>query len=186
MIPSLEAVALAAILSAGDPPDADRGRLTAIAADIALAVELGRIPFAGPAAREAAAVALVAIGFHESGWRVEVGDCRVRGDLGISRTGSVSFWQLLGPFSRAGSSVEDVCENHSLAALLALRVLDIHSDNCPHGPWLSAFQGYSGGRCGRHYDAAMRQCASWERLAGIVGLEGASCWRRDPIAWRAP
>ena len=70
MIPSLEALALTAILGLSDRPAEERPELELVAADVALAVEFGRVPFLGPAAREAAALALVAIAITTVwGWR---------------------------------------------------------------------------------------------------------------------
>jgi len=184
----LEALALAAILRiAGDVEAEERARLQSIAFDVALAVELGRAPFVGPAAPEAAALALVAIAAHEAGptFAEDVARCQRRGDLDISRTGSLSLWQLLGPFSRDGETPEAVCSNQALAAFLALRVLAIHGAHCPNAPWLSAFQGYAGGRCGHPYASAARQCASWEKLSQRAGIV-ASCSNRAPITWRLP
>lgn len=184
MIPTLESLALAAILSVTDAADeAERHRLTMIAADVALAVELGRVPFVGPAAKEAAVVALVAIGHGESMWRAEVGDCRVRGDLRISRIGSLGYWQILGPFARHGSGVEDICANDSLAAWLALRVLDIHSMQAR--TWGGAFLGYASGSASKPSEAGRRHCRRWETLSRRAGLE-VSCWNKAAITWKDP
>ncbi len=185
MIPSLEALALTAILGLSDRPAEERPELELVAADVALAVEFGRVPFLGPAAREAAALALVAIAWHESGFAPEVGDCRRRGDLHLTPTGSVSLWQLLGPWARGGHPADEVCQNQPLAAYLALGVLDVHARRCTRAPWRSLFDGYASGRCGHETPASGRQCAAWARLAASAGLV-ASCDDRRPITWRIP
>ncbi len=183
---TIESLALTAILALANPPPEDVARLEALAADVSLAVQLGAVPFAGPAADAGAALALVAIAAHEAGptFAEDVADCRRRGDLNISASGSVSLWQLLGVHGRGGESVETVCQNQSLAALLGLRVLSLHSARCSRGPWLTAFQGYAGGKCGHRYEAAADVCHGWQRLAAQAGLTGANCYRRDPIAWK--
>lgn len=177
---TLEALALAAILQGADaPPDEERARLQAIAADVALAVELGAVPFLGPAAREAAVVALVAIGFGESLWRPEVGDCRVTGDRGRS----VGFWQVMRGPNWAGASREDICSNQALAAFLGLRAFAMHAR--PTRSHLGTFYGYASGSASKPSDAGRRHCFRWQTLATRAGLV-ASCFDKAPITWRTP
>lgn len=175
----LEALALAAVLSVADAEDAtERARLQGIAFDVALAVELGRVPFTGPAAREAAALALVAIGFGESGFRPNIGDCRVTGDHGRS----VSFYQVMRGPNWAGCSREGICGNGSLAALLGLRAFAIHAQ--PSRSHLGTFYGYASGSASRPSDAGRRHCFRWQTLAHSAGLV-ASCFDKAPITFAA-
>ena len=95
---SLDAVALAAILATARAPAVDvaaeRPRLEALAATIAHAAQAH--PWALGA--EPAALALVAVAHHESGYRAEVADCRITGDRhrgeGPTEGASVGLWQL--------------------------------------------------------------------------------------------
>lgn len=171
---SLEALALVAILRSA--PNADRARLQAIALDVALAVELGPVPFVGPAAAEAAIVALVAIGKGESGWRPEVGDCRVMGDRGRS----AGYWQVMRGQNWMGATREDVCSNPALAAFLGLRAFANHARRAR--THLGIFYGYASGSASRPSAAGRAHCHRWERLGRFVGLD-VSCWNRAPITF---
>lgn len=173
---TLYEVALAAITALARPAPVDVPRLERLAADVVLAVELGPDPFGDPAAN---ALALVAIAWHESGFRPEVANCRVAGDSGRS----VTAWQLMGPWAWGGNTRADVCNHPALAAYLALGVLERHAERCPRAPWRAVFDGYSGGRCGRASAASRRQCAIWARLARSEGLV-ASCDDRQEIRRR--
>lgn len=170
---TLYEVALAAITALARPAPADVPRLERLAGDVVLAVELGADPFEDSTAN---ALALVAIAWHESGFRPEVADCRVAGDSGRS----VTAWQLMGPWAWGGASRADVCNHPALAAYLALGVLERHAERCPRAPWRAVFGGYASGSCGRPSAAASRQCAIWARLARAEGLV-ASCDDRRAI-----
>jgi hypothetical protein len=198
---TLAEVVLAAVLSLGRAPAVDvvaeRPRLEALAADVALAVRdaSAQNPFTGPARDEAAALVLVAVAFHESGFDARVQDCRLTGDRRRGQAPhegpSVTLWQLKGAWARGGLTREEVCRSPRLAAAQALRVFAGHARRCARSPWLAAFQGYASGSCGRESlvayrtqegDVAVKQqraglvrCATWERLAKRAGLVGATC-----------
>jgi hypothetical protein len=176
---------VAAVLSllAAPPADAERTRLTTVAADITEATETAAHPFTGPAARLAAGLLLVAVAWEESGFRPDVLDCRKRGS-----SGDATAWQLLGPWARTDAagkrwSVLEACASVPLAAELALHVVVRFAAVCrsPLG-WL---RGYSSGRCAAprkgRADPGLVRCQTWERLASRAGLVGASCYRRGPI-----
>lgn len=178
---------LAAILSLARAPAVDviaeRPRLERIAADVARVVvhhdEIAAwisgdppLPFAGSAAREASALALVAIAHHESGFRAEVEDCRIVG----TDHPSVTAFQLWGPFARGGHSRRALCTSPALAAERALWTL-AHQAARVRSP-AAAFRGYASGSGAIRSRAATRQCALWERLARVAGLE-ASCDRKE-------
>lgn len=174
---------------------AERPRLEALAADVAGAVDDARSdnPFAGPASREAAALVLVAVAFHESGFDARVQDCRLTGDRrpgqGPHEGPSVSLWQLKGWSGRGGLPRQLVCSSPRAAAARALRVFAAHAKRCSRSSWLAAFQGYASGSCGRESfvtyrskDGALRsqaagaaRCRTWARLAARAGLSGVGC-----------
>lgn len=177
-------VTLTAILSLAAPPavdvDAERPRLEALAVAIAAAVDerdalatwlhgsVTPLPFRGQAAREATALALVAIAYHESAFAADVADCRRVGAF----EPSITAFQLHGPFARGPYSRLEVCSAPRLAAERALFVLAHQGARCATpARW---FSGYASGNCGRDVAAGRRQCAIWERLAQDAGLV-ASC-----------
>jgi hypothetical protein len=161
----------------------EKARLETFAAGLTEAAETSAHPLTGPASPAAAGLMLVAIAWHESAFRAEVLDCRVRGSRG-----DATAWQLLGPWARTDTSgkrwsILDVCASVPLAAELALHVLSRFAAVCrsPIG-WL---RGYASGRCGAppkgKPDPGLVRCLTWERLASRAGLIGASCYRRGPI-----
>lgn len=98
----------------------DPGKLSQIAANIAASVEESPVlPFDGEAASEATVLALVAISAHESQFRDDIRQCRVRGDHGAS----VSMYQLHSGVIWRGNSLKDICNNEVLAGKLAIRAL---------------------------------------------------------------
>lgn len=138
------------------------------------------LPFSGPAGRAGTVALLVAIAWHESGYRADVLACRTRGDRGAS----VSPWQLMRGMSWAGHTQAEICGSPSLAAALALRVVQLHADRCTRsgpGGWL---HGYASGSCGRPSRAGRELCRDWLRAAKAAGIEGASCDVRGELTWR--
>lgn len=177
-------VTLSALLSLARAPAVDlpreQPRIERMARAITAAVEHRRdldawmpgsvipLPFKGDAADEGAALALVAIAFHESALREDVQTCRKVGSF----EPSITSFQLNGVFSRGSYSSRELCSSVHLAAERALYVFAHHGQRC-RTP-LSWHFGYSGGSCGRQNAAGRRQCAIWERLAKKAGLR-ASC-----------
>ncbi|MGN6107784.1 MAG: hypothetical protein ACTHU0_21940 [Kofleriaceae bacterium] len=177
-------VAFTAILSLARAPavnvDAERPRLEELARSIAHAVEIRAdldaylpgsvtpIPFKGPEARSAAALALVAIAFHESAFRADVATCKRVGNPDPS----ITLFQLNGAYGRGPYSQAELCASNKLAAERALYIFAHHGSRC--GTPAGWFRGYAAGNCGRVSGAARRQCAIWERLAKRAGLR-ASC-----------
>jgi hypothetical protein len=180
---TLAELTLAAILSVVKPPTVDaeveRPRLEQMAQAIVAAVDerdylhawlraAAPLPFTGPEARAGAALALVAIAFHESGFSARVSDCRRVGAFERSLTA----FQLHGRFARGPYSEAEVCASPRLAAERALWVLALHGSRCATPQhW---FYGYASGSCGVQSGAGRRQCAIWEQLVRAAGLK-ASC-----------
>ena len=119
----LSKFALQAVLVAAEvfsTPTQDFGKLSDIAANVAAAVEESpALPFEGEAAQEATVLALVAISAHESHFRDDIRQCKVRGDHGAS----VSMYQLHSGVIWRGNSLKDICNNEVLAGKLAVRAL---------------------------------------------------------------
>jgi hypothetical protein len=177
---SLYDLTLTAILSLAGAPSVDvakeQPRLERFAAAIVHAVDARAdmaawmpgsvvpLPFKGPEARAATALALVAIAFHESGFNAKVSDCRRLGAF----EPSITAFQLHGVFSRGPYTMKELCRSPRLAAERALYVFSHHAGRC-RTP-LQWHSGYAGGNCGRAYAAAKRQCAIWERLTRAAGL----------------
>lgn len=119
----LSKFALNAVLVAAEvfsTPERDPGKLGRIAANIAASVEESPVlPFGGGAAQEATVLALVAISAHESHFRDDIRQCRVRGDHGAS----VSMYQLHSGVIWRGNTLKDICDNEVLAGKLAIRAL---------------------------------------------------------------
>lgn len=181
MTTELVSVTLTAILSIAGPPSVDpvleRPRLERLARAIASTVEerdalaswlhgsVLPLPFRGSGARQASALALVAIAFHESAFRADVADCRRLGTF----EPSITMFQLHGSFARGPHSKTDLCASVRLAADRALFVLAHQGHRCATPrQWHS---GYASGNCARDVAAGRRQCAIWERLARDAGLK---------------
>ncbi len=176
---SLAALTLTALLSVCRAPactEADHPRLASLAADIAAVVEeraelaawlpgaVAPLPWGGPAARERAALALVAIASHESALRADVADCRRVGtDLP-----SVSAFQILLPWAGGPYTRNQICASPRLAAERALWVLAIHAAKCSAA--LCVFQGYASGSRGRTSAAARRQYGIFEKLVAAARI----------------
>lgn len=116
----------------GNVTDDDRMRLHGVAQDIwaaADAIPVDRQPFQGEAAKEASAVALTTIAFHESGFWQKVQDCSIcyPGSAWCDRGRSVSLFQLREGSSSWGSYTrKDLCTDNSKAAERAMAVLARH------------------------------------------------------------
>ena len=173
-------LSLAAPVRHPEPEVARAARLALVAADqaraVALEVDEGRALFTGPAARAGEALALVAIGQHESGFAEAFGRCEASGDHGRSLT----FYQLMKGAAWFGHRREEICPSGVLAARLALRVLHGYKTRCAPRP-MSWFRGYASGNCGVPTQAADELCTAWERLARRQGIAGASCWQTAPL-----
>lgn len=158
----------------------EHDRLRLMADDVAIAVELRGSPFEGEAGMEAAALALVSIAAGESAFRAEVADCRIVG----SDHPSVSSWQLLGHWAMAGERPRDVCGNPTMAAYLALGVLERHAGRCEHCTLGQLFHAYASGDAGAPSDAGRRHCNRFVTLATRMGLAGLSCDAPPgPVVW---
>ncbi len=161
---------LATILTLARPPavdvDEEAPRLAELAGAISEAAE--HVPVR--MTRADAAMALVAIAHHESGFGESTATCEKTGDDGRS----ITYFQLLRGPSWGGYTREELCTNPRLAARRALRVLD--------APWqaktpLGLFSAYSGiPKSGGPTKAAREMCASWERLVKRPG----ACGQRLP------
>lgn len=124
-------------------PTTDSDRMEtykAIAQGISAAVDtpISVLPFDGPAAKEASALALAVIAFNESGYRQEVRDCRVKGDNERSAT----VFQLIRGPGRLTYTEKEICSDDALAARLSLNVLTWYMYT---GTVKSIFQGYATG-----------------------------------------
>lgn len=177
---------LSAILGMAQPTSAPLPRLEGLAADIDLAVQMraasgGKLPFHGPAAQEATALALVSIAFGETGFREGWIDCVEGGDNGRS----VSAFQLMRGAAWYGAARHELCPTSPLAAYNALRVLTGYSDRCLRSTPMGWFYGYASGDCSKPSDAGRAHCERWVRLTRTMGLVGASCGSTRAITWAA-
>jgi hypothetical protein len=166
-------LALAAILSLpGTGAPADRPRLEQLAGAIVAAVEdrehaeawvPGSAPM--PFTPELSTLSLVAIAWHEGGFREAVSDCRITGDrlpgVPLHAGRAIGDFQLQ-RVAWAGHSRRDICRDVRLSARLALAHLARQSRRSP----AATFGGYAG-RIGK---ASRETCAIWKRLAERAGL----------------
>jgi hypothetical protein len=160
-------------------------RYEAIAEDIsAVAMDENEPPlFKGPAAREATAVLLSAVAWHESGFRKDVDICkgvRSKGDQGMS----VGLLQVMKGRNYEGHSQLEICQDRQLGIRLGLHVLRRAKETCHGGPrlWL---QSYAAGWCGVRSSSARDACAAFERV-GQKHLLGISCSSAGPVSHRPP
>jgi hypothetical protein len=158
-------------------------RYESIAEDIsAVAMDESEAPlFKGPAAREATAVLLSAVAWHESGFRKDVDICkgvRSKGDMGRS----VGLLQVIKGRNYEGHSALEICEDRRLAIRLGLHVLRRAQETCHGGPrvWL---QSYAAGGCSVHSSSSRDACAAFERV-GQKHLLGLSCSSAGPVTTR--
>lgn len=104
---------------------AELARYCAIAGDIEAVVRAEPVAFDGPGAQEAAATALVAVAWHESGFKAGVQDCSIctGANPWCDRGRSVSLFQLHEGRAWQGHKREALCSDNRLAATLAHRLL---------------------------------------------------------------
>jgi len=129
----------------GGPNAPQERRVCRIAREVAAVVAShsfdDRIPFTGPAASQATALALLEIAWHESGFRSKVEDCRITGDpptghSKITEGRAISLFQLQSnnwydlfemtntkPPRHRRYSRDAICKSNPLAARLALHAL---------------------------------------------------------------
>jgi hypothetical protein len=158
-------------------------RYESIAEDIsAVAMDENEPPlFKGPAGREATAILLSAVAWHESGFRKDVDICkgvRSKGDQGLS----VGLLQVMKGRNYEGHSALEICQDRRLAIRLGLHVLRRANETCHGGPrvWL---QSYAAGSCSVHSSSSRDACAAFERV-GQKHLLGISCNGTGPITTR--
>ncbi|HMJ50980.1 MAG TPA: transglycosylase SLT domain-containing protein [Polyangiaceae bacterium] len=158
-------------------------RYESIAEDIsAVAMDENEPPlFKGPAAREATAVLLSAVAWHESGFRKDVDICkgvRSKGDKGRS----VGLLQVMKGRNYEGHSAIEICEDRRLAIRLGLHVLRRAKETCHGGPrvWL---QSYAAGGCSVRSSSSRDACAAFERV-GQKHLLGITCSSAGPVSSR--
>lgn len=187
------AALLAAVLAVARAPAVDavaeRPRLEALASTISTAAHAH--PWPGDVGEDQAALALVAVASHESGLRAEVADCRVTGDRhrgeGPREGASVGLWQLHRGRAWGGLTRAELCASVDVQADRAATLLASYAQRCT-GSWVSAFQGYAAGGCGRVgqvqvtragrltvIDPGAELCASWVAALGRAGWSGVAC-----------
>ena len=158
-------------------------RYESIAEDIsAVAMDENEPPlFKGPAGREATAVLLSAVAWHESAFRKDVDICkgvRSKGDKGRS----AGLLQVMKGRNYEGHSQTEICQDRRLAIRLGLHVLRRAKETCHGGPrvWL---QSYAAGGCSVRSSSARDACAAFERV-GQKHLLGISCSSAGPVSVR--
>jgi hypothetical protein len=183
---SIASFALAALLSIV-PSQALSGtvlseaHLDRFADDIALAAELGPIPFGGPAAAEGTALVLLVIAEHEGArFDPRVENCQRVADQGQT----VSLFGLMRGASWQKHLRAELCQGGPLPAYLALAAFRGYQVRCRPMP-IGWFRGYASGSCSVKSDAAAAMCSRWEQLAKARGISGASCWRAAPLTFHA-
>ena len=162
-ITPLAALILSALLSLNPRPntDADMARAVVVAQEIEAAVEgADKLPVTGDAAKEGSALALVAVGWHESKFRADIADCRAcDGKSALCDRGtSISSFQMK---QRAwgGNTREQVCADGSLAASLSLRLMASHKVSMP-----GVFRAYARGGAEMPSKPAAEITAIYEKL----------------------
>ncbi len=158
-------------------------RYASIAEDIsAIAMDENEPPlFSGPAGREATAVLLSAIAWHESHFRKDVDACkgaRAKGDKGRS----ISLLQVMAGPNYEGHSASEICQDRRLAIRLGLHVLRRAKESCRGTPrdWM---QSYAAGACGIRSNVSRDVCTAFERV-GQKHLTGLSCSTSGPVTFR--
>ena len=158
-------------------------RYESIAEDIsAVAMDESEPPlFKGAAGREATAILLSAVAWHESGFRKDVDICkgiRSKGDNGLS----VGLLQVMRGRNYEGHSAKEICDDRKLGIRLGLHVLRRAKETCSGGPrlWL---QSYAAGFCNIDSSSSRDKCAAFERV-GQKHLLGISCSSAGPISPR--
>lgn len=128
--------------------DTDRTRLHGIAQDIWTVSEAAEgKPFQCEKAKEAAALALVTIAYHESGFWEKVQDCSVcyRGSKWCGGGLAITLFQLEGDVARGGYTRAELCASNAKAAERALAVLGNYRRAGSVG---AMFDGYARGGVG--------------------------------------
>jgi hypothetical protein len=110
------------------------------------------------------ALVLVAIAWHESGFREEVRTCAVRGDGGAS----LGTTQLHRGFAWFGHTAEEICGSDALQARLALRVLGVHRGRGVASE-AGLLRAYASGDAGRDTRAGRELRAALERTMRAAG-----------------
>lgn len=155
--------AMVSLYALGNPKmdyAAEEARLSTIATEIwEQTGEAGQaIPFAGPAEREVTTVAVVAVAWHESGFKPSVQDCSIckksKDWCGGGR--SVSLYQLEGPVSFGGYTKDELCKNNKAAAGRAMYMLSLYSKS---GSIVAMYDGYAKGKISRPYCKAALEIA---------------------------
>jgi hypothetical protein len=168
-----------------EPVEEAERRYESIAEDLAAIVSDQNEPpvFNGPAGREATAILLSAIAWHESAFRRDVDACkgaRSKGDDGRS----LGLLQVMAGPNHEGYSADEICSDRRLALRLGLHVLRRAKENCSKGGPRSWLQSYASGGCGTPSNATQGVCAAFERV-GTKRLNGISCSSTGPVSLRA-
>jgi hypothetical protein len=167
-----------------EPLDEAEKRYESIAEDLAAIVNDENEPplFSGPAGREATAVMLSAIAWHESGFRRDVDACkgaRSKGDDGRS----LGLLQVMAGPNHEGHSADEICGDRRLALRLGLHVLRRAKENCAKGGPRSWLQSYAAGSCSTPSNASRDVCTAFERV-GLKRFNGISCSSAGPVSLR--
>jgi len=168
-----------------EPVEEAERRYEDLAADIAeVAFDENEAPlFDGPAGREATALLLTAVAWHESGFRKDVEICEgpiAKGDEGRS----IGLFQIMRGANRQGYSAKQICSDRKLQVRLGLHVLRRAKERCGGSPliWLQA---YGAGRCHLPHSSARNKCAAFERI-GRKHFDGLSCRSTGPVRFLKP
>lgn len=160
-------------------------RYKEVAADIVeVAFDENEPPlFDGPAGREATALLLTAVAWHESGFRKDVETCQgplAKGDDGRS----IGLFQIMQGKNRQGYSAKEICSDRKLQVRLGLHVLRRAKERCGGSPlvWLQA---YGAGRCDLPHRSARNKCAAFEKI-GSKHFKGLSCKSTGPVTYAKP
>ncbi len=93
---------------------------------------------------------LASIAFHESGFRPEVGSCRVKGDAGRA----LGLWQV---HARSAYERASICSSLRASAYWAHRRVRESIVRCNYLPARYELAAYVSGRCDRGHAAALRR-----------------------------
>lgn len=158
----------------GNVTDDDRLRLHGVAQDIWAATDAvpeDTLPFRGEAGKEASAVALVTVSFHESGFWSKVQDCSVcyPGSAWCDKGRSVSLFQLREGSSSWGAYTRaELCEDNAKAAERAMVVLSRHRQ-APVP--VTLFDAYARGGAGRQPGrAALEMSKYFDQFSKRAGV----------------
>jgi hypothetical protein len=159
-------LALAPVLP-GHSAEEDLPRYHEIADEISTTVEMAaedQLPFVGPAAREASAIALATVARHESEFNEEIRQCRKKGDGGRS----ITIFQLYKGVAWDGRSEREICSEPTLAGMLALRSLKMFA----HAPTpLGMFRGYASGNINYDWMPARRADRLFKKQVDVHSIK---------------